>query len=282
MAFALTDEFDCPSCDNRDEFRENMLANGIYIPSSDYLPKPVTTNESPKSKRRRIHKEWKLEQTFKSKSEAMAFIEAEKIWSYHYKNQSDAGVRISYRCNLMKFRGKQCESGLYLLFDSRSTVVHLYRAESAHTHDDDENKGSAVSRISGKLEAEIRALFEQNSKPKAILYSLVRKGLLPPSKAKLTTFLTKLRKEKFGSEKLHFGTLQMWLKESSAVPEEDDKPFTVAHEVSVNEESIENSTFRFFISTKLLLRNAINAKKIHSDATYKLVWQGFPILIMLK
>lgn len=36
--------------------------------------------------------------------------------------------------------------------------------------------------------------------------------------------------------------------------------------------------FRFFISSKLLLKSAINVQKIHTDATYKLVWQGYPIL----
>lgn len=29
--------------------------------------------------------------------------------------------------------------------------------------------------------------------------------------------------------------------------------------------------------TKLLLKNAINVEKVHTDATYKIVWQGFPI-----
>ena len=42
----------------------------------------------------------------------------------------------------------------------------------------------------------------------------------------------------------------------------------------------ESSMFRIFISTKRLLRMAVNAEKLHADATYKLVWQGFPILII--
>lgn len=281
MAFALTDDFDCPACDNREQFRENMQANGIYIPSRDYMPKPDDMNPMPSEKRRRIHKIWTHEITFSSKSEALEFIRAEKIWSYHYKNKSDAGVRVSYRCNLMKCVGQQCAAGLYLLYDSRkASVVHLYRADTQHDHDDDEKRLNAVSKIAGELEKEIRDLFEMNTKPKSILYRLVQKGFVPPTKAKLTTFLTKLRKEKFGSEKLHFGSLQKWLTESSAVPTSDDEPFIVAHEVNVDEENIENSTFRFFVSTKLLLRNAINVSKFHTDATYKLVWQGFPVIVV--
>lgn len=244
------------------------------------MPKPVDMNPVSKAKRRRIHKDWIRDQTFGSKSEALAFIETEETWSYYYKNKSDAGVRITYRCNLMKFEGQQCAAGLYLLYDSRNTDVHVYRADSPHDHDDDEKKANSVNRISGELEAEIRHLFELNTKPKSILYRLVKKGFVPPTKAKLTTFLTKLRKEKFGSEKLHFGTLQKWLKESSVIPKKDDEPFIVAYDVYVDEENIENSTFRFFVSTKLLLRQVINVSKFHTDATYKLVWQGFPILVV--
>lgn len=279
IAFGLNDDFECVSCDNRDNFRKNMRANGIFIPENGYITEKVQSDESPpKQKRRRIHKVWTLEETFKSKSEAIAAVESEKMWSYYYENKSDAGLRINYRCNLMKFRGQQCASGLYLLYDSRNANVHLYRAESPHTHDDDDNKENAVDRISGELEARIRSLFQLNVKPKAILYTLVKEKFKPPTKTKLTTFLNKIRKEKFGSEKLHFGTLEKWLEETSPVPSSDNQPFVVAYKVCTDEDNFENSIFRFFVSTKLLLNQAVNAKILHTDATYKLVWQGFPVL----
>lgn len=146
-----------------------------------------------------FYKNWIHEKTFESKREAS--IESEKIWSYHYDNKSDAGVRVTFRCNLMKFRGKRCASGLYLLYDSTCTDIHLHRADAAHTHDDEINKGNAVDPISGEMEAEIRSLFADNMKPNAILYRLVNKGFTPPAKTKLTTFLSKIREEKFGKEK---------------------------------------------------------------------------------
>lgn len=280
MAFALNDDFECPSCDNQEQFRQNMLSNGIYIPNSTYLPLIVDDDQPPQSKRKRLHKMWILESTFSTKAEAIAAVNAEKIWSYHYNNESASGVRVNYRCNQMKFRGTQCASGLYLLYDSRSTKVYLYRADTAHTHDAEENRGNAVVRISGALEKDIRTLFEQRVKPKAMLYQLVNMKHVPPKKSKLTAFLAKLRKEKFGSEKLHYGTLQKWLIECSVVPTEDSVPFIVTHEVHLDDENVENCLFRFFVSTKLLLRQAINVSKLHTDATYKLVWQGFPIIVI--
>lgn len=34
------------------------------------------------------------------------------------------------------------------------------------------------------------------------------------------------------------------------------------------------------VSSKLLLKNAIGVDKLHCDATYKLVWNGFPVLLV--
>lgn len=160
LAFSMKDEFACPVCGSKDEFQYNMLANGVYIPDDNYLPNPEAEIEDvPQAKRRRIHKNYVHEKTFESKADAAAYIEAENCWSYHYENKTTAGIRINYRCNLMKFRGTQCTSGLYLLFDSTNANVHLFRADAVHTHDDENNKHNAVVKISGALETEIRSLL---------------------------------------------------------------------------------------------------------------------------
>lgn len=205
-------------------------------------------------------------------------VAAEKCWSYYYDNTSSLGHRINYRCNFVKFGGKQCAAAMYMLYDSTSTDIHLYRADAVHTHENLQE--NAAGRLSDEVEAEIRILFERGRKPKGILYDLVVKGLTPPSKSKLTTFLAKLRKEKFGSQKLHYGSLQKWLNENSELPISDDQPFVVDHIVNVNDDDIEKSFFRFFVSTKRLLQNAIGVKKVHTEGTYKLIWQGFPILLL--
>lgn len=69
MAFDLNNDFDCPNCDNKEEFRENMLLNGIYIPSADYLPSDFSdlNGAVQQSKRKRVSKEWILERTFDTK-----------------------------------------------------------------------------------------------------------------------------------------------------------------------------------------------------------------------
>lgn len=41
-----------------------------------------------------------------------------------------------------------------------------------------------------------------------------------------------------------------------------------------------NSFFRFFVSTKFLLGIGKYSEKMHTDATYKLIWQGYPLLVV--
>lgn len=117
-------------------------------------------------------------------------------------------------------------------------------------------------------------------RPSSILYNIGRKGPLIPSQSQLQTMLKKIRSEKFGQDKLHLGTLQRWLEENSVAPVDDCEPYIADYEVLINEKKPNESKFRFFVSTKKLLQGAINVEKIHTDATYKLIWQGFPVLLV--
>lgn len=145
-AFAFMEEFECPSCGDLEAFQANMLSNGIYVPKNDYLPSYDSVEDAdmeenlPAPKRCRTHKIWILKTTLESKKEAEAAVKLKKCWSKYYSNESSAGLRVNYRCNAMKFRGKQCAAGLVLVFDSRNTKVHLYRCEKGHMTMNNANK----------------------------------------------------------------------------------------------------------------------------------------------
>lgn len=287
MAFTMHDDFACPHCENDNEFRYDILAKGIFIPNSEYISSATDINmnnlivdEEPTRKKRRIHKEYFEERTFDSQKEATEAIESEGIWSYHYSNQSTAGKRVTYRCNQMKFRGKQCEAAVYLMYDAFSPRIGFFRSTSLHTHSDIANINNAVDKITGQLADKIKLMHELNVKPKMILYKLLQDGFKPPTKSKLYSFLSKLRKDKFGQCRIDFATLEKWLAENIEPPIEQNEPFIVDYFVSVNETNTEESTFRFLVSSKYLLQKAGDIVKLHADATYKLVWQGQPVLLV--
>jgi hypothetical protein len=71
-------------------------------------------------------------------------------------------------------------------------------------------------------------------------------------------------------------------------PDLPDEAFVVNFEIfpGIDENDRPNTyengdLFRFFISTRLLLELSVNFTKIiQTDGTYKLLWQGFPIILI--
>ena len=71
------------------------------------------------------------------------------------------------------------------------------------------------------------------------------------------------------------------------VPENEDEPYVCAYYVTDEEFADDvdalyeiNFTIRIFFTTKRLLKFALTAVNMHADATYKLIWQGFPVLMV--
>ncbi|RNA28912.1 hypothetical protein BpHYR1_040067, partial [Brachionus plicatilis] len=62
------------------------------------------------------------------------------------------------------------------------------------------------------------------------------------------------------------------------VPDDYDKPFCPSFEKAVDNDQL--MFFRIFITIKRLISNADKTKHLTVDATYKLIWQGFPVLMI--
>jgi hypothetical protein len=238
--------------------------------------------KNPKTKRKR---KWKRECVFTSKQESDLAIQQENLWSFHYSNATFEGQKNHYRCNKVKSRGRQCDAGLYLFHDATNNEIVLFRCDAEHTHDD---LDSLNSKMSLELQKEIKNLHEFKLKPKAILEALHEKQFQVPSIVQLKYFLTKIKKENYGPTTISLGELEQWCLESSQIPQDLDTPFVVSYEVIYDDEfgddedvdGQDGPRLRFFISTQRLLTMASTSVNIHADATYKLVWQGFPILIV--
>lgn len=226
------------------------------------------------AKKKRIHQVFEHVRTFEFKEDAISFIANEKSWSFFYKTKSNEGVRCKYRCNKVKFRSeRQCSASLYIVYDSRSSDVKLFKSTSEHDHDGNTNM---VFEMANETKIAIREMFGMGvCKPKMILNNLLTKKMDIPDRKKFDTFLRALRAERDGDTTINMNTLKEWLEENSAVPIDRTKPFIVDYEISFDEA---NPYFRFFVSSKQLMSTAIDSDKVHTDATYKLIWQGYPVL----
>jgi hypothetical protein len=229
------------------------------------------------SPKRRVIGNWIKIGVFSGSDEAEKFIKDKKIWGFHYKNKTEEGIKKYFRCNQVKLRGQQCSAKIYLQYDSTSHEVHLFKTKSEHNHDSIETKG--VLGIDPSLKLEIQKLFDLKLKPKAILIELSKNSDIRklPSKRQLDNYLHQLRESKYGPSQISVGELEAWLLKNSVIPEDLHIPFVEQYELETEEEE---SIFRFFITSRYLMSICANSYKIHADATYKLLWQGFPVLIV--
>ncbi|CAF2152090.1 unnamed protein product [Rotaria magnacalcarata] len=151
---------------------------------------------------------------------------------------------------------------------------------------DDEMDASEMEHNGNKKKSEKETTqlesFELKLKPKAIIEVLHECGITTPSIHQLNNFLRTIKSTKLDPTSISLGEIEQWcLKSSQSIPESDDAPFFASYQIIYDDDGdINENKFRFFITIKRLLQTASISKKIHADATYKLVWQGFPVLII--
>lgn len=98
--------------------------------------------------------------------------------------------------------------------------------------------------------------------------------------------IKKAKKAKIGPEKVTVDDLERFFRESKNIPDDDDTGYCLdffMHEVNgksdpnkFNESSIEDTAV---FATKRLLKNALEARILHSDGTYKLNFHNYPVLV---
>ena len=62
------------------------------------------------------------------------------------------------------------------------------------------------------------------------------------------------------------------------IPNSEHEPFITSFEIHYNSLVPSSSTFMIAITTKYLLSLALKTGHICADTTFKLIWQGFPVL----
>ena len=133
-------------------------------------------------------------------------------------------------------------------------------------------------------------------KPDKILENLTKEpGLTIPLKANLNNFLWTTRTQLFGKSNMNLGELASWCLEHYEVPENPDEGFVVDYNIffpddepndrrgdfEIDPKTKKPDVFRFFVTSKRLLKYAANAQVLlHTDGTYSLIWQGFPVIIL--
>ena len=125
--------------------------------------------------------------------------------------------------------------------------------------------------------------------PNTILQNIERQKLPVPLKKALSNFLYTFKENLVGKSKMTIGQLAEFCTENSELPGEElpNEPFVLDY--IIFDESDPSTLidyevgdqFRLVITTRNLLKFSLNFTLVlQTDGTYKLMWQGFPVLIV--
>ncbi|CAG5039214.1 unnamed protein product [Parnassius apollo] len=164
---------------------------------------------------------------------------------------------------------------MYLLFVNDCNDILIFKTTSEHKHDQIGTRSEYG--IPENVKKEINKLFDLRLKPKAILEALNNMtGIKAPSKRQLNNYLYDRRPEKFGRAAIYLGELEKWIFDRTTIPDDENEVFVFSYHVIEAEEP----SFRLALSTKILLNIVCSTDILHIDATYKLIWQELPILVL--
>jgi len=143
---------------------------------------------------------------------------------------------------------------------------------SDNQHDQGDYEGPGIQL---EVRKEIEDFFNLGIvKPSIIMDHLIKKQIQPPSRKQLYNFLHRLKVTKTPAI-LSLGQLAAACDDVSGLPNEEDKAFVVGRDID-----FESKTFRFLLSTPRLLQNSTKSNSLQADATYKLLWYDFPVIVI--
>ena len=128
----------------------------------------------------------------------------------------------------------------------------------------------------------IEELFDMRLKPKKI-YEVLEERNFKITCNQVNDYLTQLRKQKSSPSTLSSGELKSWCQSKLTVSQSEDKPCVVAFHIHYEDDIDDDdknvvdddNKFRFFCP-----QIASISTKLHADATYKLNWQSFSVLVL--
>ena len=214
--------------------------------------------------------EWILVSKFENAAEATEFITSENCWRRFRQHVTQEGKKDYFKCTI----SSKCPANFQALYCSENQDTLVFKSKE-HNHTFNNFKRGIPTETKDKIEE----LFKLGiMKPKAILKALEETGLTVPTSSQLANHLVLLKNKLYGKISISLGELEEWAKTNDKVPEDEDEPFVCGFE-SHYDGPVESRYFRLALTTKRLLTNSQQSDLVQADATYKLIWQGFPVLI---
>lgn len=243
-------------------YRVNSTAESSPLPPA--LPK----------KKVYVKNKWEDMGKFSSMDDVLKLL-PKSDWALHYDSKTKDGVKKVYRCTKSKRVGPQCIAKRQVLVSSSDWFFYLSKNGDLHSHDDSKPiRGLSIDAqkiIKDKYDSQDRRLTALPAK-RALTRNGIDEGTLP----QITYQLKKLRKNNPKGPEYSIIGLETWFKERESIPQDLDVPFVLKSEV------LSTEGFKFVISTRRLLQNAIDqgGSFLHADATHKICYEKRPLIVV--
>jgi SWIM zinc finger len=231
---------------------------------------PVAATENSVPDRRGKGRNWILLDEFSDAADALSTVPKEHFAVCSTTKVGD-GDKVYYRCR----HDKNCPYQRLLRYPSNSLRIELYET-GEHVHLSNQRRFG----IDAAVKERIQEYFKYGVKtPKAILATLRKDGVSPlPTVLQLRNYVAGVRKTSSLNGAITLSDLITLCSKYTSVPLNEDETFIL--DFSYNLEMGLVNGFQIIFSTKRLLRLAQHARNVHVDGTYKLVYQGYPVLII--
>lgn len=241
-------------------------------------------NVATESKQKRKHNWTQTE--WESLEEVEEFLESEGFVLFDEKNLK-IGQKFYFRCNEIpkdRKRDQWC-APQYIIFlpsDSKKIILQFNGCEHNHNALLSTYK---LRPISNNMKVFITDLFESGiTKTNVILKTLSKARNTQqlfvdepdPTPRQLSYLLSKYRQQD-AQPVVKMGDLSKWCEERMTFPSNPDDAFVIGYDCSTTENS---QSFRFCMSTPHLLNILSSASVISIDATCKLNWMEYPLIIL--
>lgn len=243
----------------------------------------ITVNSGGTAKKQRNKFVWSIDSEWEDLDKALDFLEEQGFVNYDCSDLK-CGLKFYFRCKLVPKNRKQwCGRRYTLYLPSNSKQILILRNEFDHDHD--KLLEGTDRPPSDEKEEFIIDLFKcgttkVNDIIRHLDYAREKKGLFGseenPGKRQIEYMLKKFRNAQ-APPMIKLGDMKKWCDQNDDFPSDVDEGFVIGSHFSSFDDDL---AFGFAVSTPLLLEMLSNCKKICIDATYKLTWLDFPLVVL--
>lgn len=240
----------------------------------------VNTDNVPKKRNKFV---WRIEEKYEDLDKALDFLEEQGYVCYDYSDLK-MGQKFYFRCKkIPKERKTWCCKRYTLFLPANKVEIQLLTNESEHDHD--KLLEGTIPPPSDEMKVFITGLFKCGTTKIAdvlrhIEYARDTNKLFenePNPKNKQIEYMLRKFRDAETPRMVKIGDLMSWCDANKEIPADENKAFVIGSESSTIES---NLRFGFVLSTLFLLSLLKDKKKICIDATYKLNWLGFPLMVL--